>query len=155
MNAQDKLKINHIMMEQISKYLAPHPEACRFITAYRDYVHAIDDLIDATLRPDSEQILKTFAQASTLFTLPFWNQYGTLLIVTEKLVNNTYADSVLWENSPLDWQRRDASVLRHAGVDMFFAVVALILGGDKLREISADFRTQCHLIHMNEEGQPV
>lgn len=157
-NAQTKFaQIDKRLMDEISKSLAPFPEAGNFITLYRDYVHAIDDLIDMENRPNAEELLRVFAAASVLFTTPFWRQYGPSLLMVERMINNTYADSVRWEQKDLNntWQNRDASVLRHAGVDMMFAIIDLLLGRDKLREISSAFRYQCHLIHMDEEGNPI
>lgn len=151
-----KEKVNEKLMQQICELLAPYPEAIMFVVEYRNYIHMIDDIIDFEIRPSPEMILKAFAKASEVFSTPFWLKYGNLLCMVERMINNTYADSVEWENTEAPmWKASDAGVLRHAGIDMFFAVVDLMCGRDKLREISAKFREQAHLMHMDENLKPV
>ena len=151
----DQTKINTKLMEKLFDLLLPFPEAGAFALAYRDYIHAIDDLIDDENRPSPEALLKVFAQAGELFSMPFWLKYGAFLAILEQIINNTYADSVEWEKMPGDhisyhWKKSDSSVLRHAGIDMFFAILYLTVGRDKLREVSSSFREQAHLMHMDE-----
>ncbi len=136
--------INTQLMTRLAEELEQHPETLEFISFYRNYIHAIDDLIDGANRPTAEEILAVSAQASRLFSTAFWIKHSNLLIVTEQLVNNTYADSVKWENSALANQRTAADTLRHAGLDMFYAAILITLGRDKLRELSPLFREQCH-----------
>ena len=138
-------------MTRLYQDLKDYPETFDFITQYRVYVHAIDDLIDSKDRPTPEEILSVSAAASRLFSTEFWIKNYSLLIVTEQLVNNTYADSVVWEKSALKADREAANTLRHSGLDMFFAAILLTLGRDKLRSYSLEFRTQCHKIQSETE----
>lgn len=143
--------INTQLMTRLAEELVNHPETLEFISFYRNYIHAIDDLIDNKERPTAEEILNVSAQASRLFSTQFWINHSNLLIVTEQLVNNTYADSVKWENSALQDQRVAADTLRHSGLDMFYAALLITLGRDKLRELSPLFREQCHNIQSEKK----
>jgi len=137
-------KINKELMSKLQEALCPFPEAIEFALAYRNLIHAIDDLVDDPNRPTSEALLKVFAQASAVYSLPFWKVNCDKLLIIEQLINNTYADSVLWENDAVVEHKRVASdTLRHTGLDMFFAIILITLGRDKLREFSAPFRQQC------------
>ena len=150
-----KSDVNKELIEKIYLMLQPYPEAAAFVIAYRDYIHDIDDIIDEGAKRSSENILRVFARASALFTMPFWQMYGRQLLLVEQTINNTFTDSVEWEKSDVPWKINDSNVLRHCGIDMFYAVILLILGRDALRTISSDFRRQAHLLHTNEEGLPV
>jgi len=143
--------INTQLMAELQQELQPYPETLEFVIGYRNYVHAIDDLIDGPNRPTAEDILKVSAMASCLFSTNFWLKHSNILVVTEQLVNNTYADSVIWESSSFKQYRNAADTLRHAGLDMFFAAILITLGRDKLREYSLKFRTQCYEIQSSME----
>ena len=140
----EESKINHKLMAELQVALTPFPEALSFAIGYKKYIHALDDLIDSPNRPTSEEILAVAALASAVFSLPFWIENHAELLLVEQLINNTYADSVLWESSEIAYKKTSADTLRHAGLDMFFAVILIKLGRNKLREFSPQFRTQCH-----------
>lgn len=146
---------NPEIIKYLEEVLKPHPEACEFTHLYRDYVHGIDDLIDGEKRPTSEELLKMFSLASQLFTTAFWRLHGPSLLILEQTINNEYADSVLWETDAMEWKRTDSRVLRHSGISMFYAVLLLTVGREKLREVSAKFRENCHLLHMDEKGNTI
>jgi hypothetical protein len=146
-----KDKINKQLMQELGELLAPFPDACEFTIAYKAYIHDIDDLVDEKERPSAEKVIATFAKASAVFSLPFWRQHSPALIVLEQVINNCYADSVEWETAAFSWKRNDANVLRHVGIEMFFAVLLLTVGRAKTREFSSKFREQCHLLQTDEE----
>lgn len=147
----DLSKINPKLLEKVQLLLVKYPDAYEFVEHYKDYIHQIDDLIDNVDRPSSEQVLKAFAKAAHVFSLPFWRANGHMLFILEAIINNTYTDSVDWENSNTSWKRSDAAALRHIGIEMFFAVILLTHGRETLREISLEFREQCHLLHMDTD----
>lgn len=144
--------IDPFIEKHIRALLEQNEEAATFVIAYRAYVHMIDDLIDDTERPTAEQLLKVFAQASVVYSQPFWLKNSAHLIIVEQLINNTYADSVKWEKAIQTLLIRDAAVLRHTAIDMFFAVWLICFGRDSLREISSQFRQYCHECHVDKEG---
>lgn len=148
-------KLNPKLIERVQLLLASNPDALEFVENYKEYIHQIDDLIDNPDRPSSEDILKVFAKASFVFSLPFWKANSHMLFMLEQVINNTYADSVLWERSNVKWKQSDAGVLRHAGIEMFFAVILLVHGRETLRDLSSDFRTQCHNLHMDENFKAI
>jgi hypothetical protein len=150
MSDNNNNKVNHELMAKLEEALAPYPEAIAFALDYRELVHAIDDLIDQPNRPTSEEILRMAALAGKTYSQPFWLRYGGILHITEQLVNNTYADSVIWERGDNIENRNSSDTLRHSGLDMFYAVVYITLGREKLREFSAPFREQCHNIQRND-----
>lgn len=141
-------------MLEIYKLLKDHPDACNFVSDYRNYIHGIDDIIDGDLL-GSEGILHIFHLASKIFSSDFYHQYRQYLFPIEILINNTYADSCLWEKSGVNWKHRDSGVLRHTGIDMFLFVVYIVAGRQKMREISEKFRSQCHEFHMTKEEKPI
>ena len=156
MHNHDTSKIDKDLLEEVCLLLKDYPDANRFVIEYRKYIHMIDDLIDNPLRPIPEEILAMAAQASYVFSLPFYTQHSSLLFLVEQMINNTYADSVEWETiNNSAWQQSDAGVLRHAGIDMFFAVILITNGREALRKISSRFRTHTHLLHMDENMKAV
>lgn len=142
-------------LDEAMELLKQYPDAYVFIKLYQSYIHDIDDIIDLPELRTPANILKITSKASMLFSLPFWKVNSDQLLILEQCINNTYADSVIWEKSALNWQRTDANVLRHSGIDMFFAAILICCGYDKMREISTKFRERCHLLHMDSEGKPI
>lgn len=141
--------VNTQLMTELLSELNPFQDAVEFVILYRNYVHAIDDLVDVP--HGSEEILRVSALANQVFNSDFWRQYGPQLQVLEYMINNTYADSVKWENSEKPEFRVAADTLRHAALDMFYAVLLIKLGRDKLREFSLRFREQCYNIQSCKE----
>lgn len=122
-------------------------EAVEFMHLYAEYCHLIDDIIDEPF--SAARILKTFNFATLLYSQPFWIRNKDALILVDCLINNQYADSVSWEKSNDEWKRQHAQALSHAAYNMMFAIVLIVAGYDKLREISEKFRTHSHLKHLN------
>lgn len=151
----DKSKLNKHLLEKVQELLTTFPDALEFVIHYKEYIHAIDDLIDSNDRPTPEEILAVFSKAAHVFSLPFWKSNAHMLFMVEQIINNEYADSVNWEKSEVKWKVSDANALRHTGINMFFAVILLTHGRDTLRDISLAFREQCHLLHTNESGEGV
>lgn len=139
---------------KLDEILGDNLDAKNFLIAYHTYTHRIDDIVDEKIT-DSEFLLKTFELASSIFSSNFWRQYGANLFLVEKLINNDYADSVLYENSTDPWKRHQADVLRHAGNKMVFAVIYLVKGYDALREVSSLIRENSYLHHHDEEGRAI
>lgn len=135
------------LLEEVKEIFKPFPLASKFICDYTLYIHMIDDIIDEPIK-DPELILKAQSLANEIYSNIFYQQNTAMLSMVEALINNDYADSVLWEKSVSSWQQSHADVLRHSGYHMFFAVVILLAGRDKLREISARFRTFSHRKHL-------
>lgn len=122
------------------------------------YCHAIDDLIDTmedgrpTMNP--EQILAMFANAALLYNCPFFVANRNHLFPIVLSVTNAYADSVMWEKSPL-WRRRAmADTLRMCGDEMFFMIAMLIGGWDHMRSVSGKIRERDWVLQHDEYNHP-
>jgi hypothetical protein len=60
---------------------------------------------------------------------------------------NTYADSVQWEDSPIEYKRKIADVLRQMGNEVILAVIEIVKGVGVRREVSMKFRELSWLAH--------
>ena len=142
------------LREHIRDILRNYPDALNFLFAYIDYIHAIDDIIDEPdKRNDDAFILRTFAMSAQIFAFPFYRQFGDKLALIDNIINNEFADTLIWGQSSEEWKRRHADVMRHCGYNMFYAVVWICCGYDKMREISAKFREWSHYKHLNDNFQ--
>lgn len=141
-------KIHIQLLEEINLMLKDYPLALDFIIKYNQYVHDIDDIVDESL--DKHFIVRTFGKSCEIFSHPFWLKNSEFLQVTEALINNDYADSLIWEESLEEWKIRDGKCLSHSGYRMFFAVLYVCLGYDAMRSVSIRFREFSHLKHLND-----
>ncbi|HTH21690.1 MAG TPA: hypothetical protein VL854_05700 [Nitrososphaeraceae archaeon] len=137
----------------INTELAEHPDAVKFIYAFSAYCHGIDDIIDGEIK-DTEGILRVFGMAADVFTCPFWRQYGPMLYIVEKVINNDFSDSEVMKNSEHQWQRQHADVLRCSANNMLHAVLYLLCGREVARRVSLDIRTCSYFNHHDEAGNP-
>ena len=144
-----------VLQKRIEEILAPHPEAMEFVLRYWQYCHAVDDIIDdPECRQNNEKILASYQLAADVFSCPFYRENVATLRPVEFMVNNTYADSVIWENPNNErWKQRDSQALRHVGIDMFLITVSICCDRETMRKISSEMRTYSHLKHMKEEGK--
>lgn len=133
-------------------------DAMLFCGLWFGYCHAIDDLIDnmedgrATTRP--EEILRLFATAAAIYNTQFYVKHRDQLFPSVLAITNMYADSVAWEKSPVEHQRKIADILRCCGNEMFF-IVALIVGGwDHMRLMSPKIRDKSWQLQHGPDGNP-
>src|ERR1044072_6973748 len=89
-------------------------EAKEFLLYWLEDVHAIDDIIDGD-RTEPEQVLSAFALAASLFSHPFYLRNIAPLRQMVFAITNTYADSVAWERSTVEWRKTLADHARHCG----------------------------------------
>lgn len=140
-----------ILWEELKTLFLSHvegPEIFEFLSAYQDYIHSVDDMIDEGFTP--ELLGKINNYAVICFSTTFWRKHCSELFLVEQLINNQYYDSVMWEHSNEEWKRKDAKCLSHSGYNMFFGIIYLFFGREKLREYSIKFREQTHLKHLND-----
>jgi len=118
-------------------------EAHQFNSLWYTYCHNIDDLIDGDNGPISaEAKLEIFAVAAALYNCNFYRQHQAALYPIVLMVTNAYADSVKWEDSDQDHQRKMADVLRMAGNEMYNAVALITGGWQHMRSVSSEIRDQ-------------
>jgi hypothetical protein len=127
-------------------------EAMQWLLLWRDYVHAIDDLVDGDAR-GPEALLATFAMAPTLYSHPFYLNNMAALRQVVLNCTNAYADSVMWERSPVPWQRDFADHYRHYGAEMVLAVAQICGGYQHMRSISPELRVICWHEHHTPGGK--
>lgn len=139
---------------KVQEVLDRDPDAARFISAYNEYAHAIDDIIDEKI-VDPEFILKTFKLAAQIYTSNFYLRNYLFLYPAILLAHNMYSDSVILERSNEDWKRREADVLRHSGNEILLAVVSLLCKNhEEFREISLLTRERAYKLHHDDKGEP-
>lgn len=110
-------------------------EAKAFIAGWARWCHGIDDVVDGD-RDSAEDIIRAFAGSILLFSSPFYQRHTVHLAAIALNVAHKYADAARWEHSGVEWERRWADYLRHAGRDMMMAVAFIIGGYDHAREMS-------------------
>lgn len=125
-----------------------------FLRLWRDYVHAIDDIVDGDA-DDNEAVLGTFQKAIWVYSHPFYLE--NLVALRQLAVNctNAYADSVAWEQSEVGWQRNFADHYRHFGAEMVLAIASICGGYAHMREVSKVLREICWKEHHDEKGVAV
>jgi hypothetical protein len=129
-----------LLLNKLNEIFAPYP----------DYVHYVDDLCDKDIEFSSETLLELTMKAATLYSNNFYRQNASLLYPIIMTVNNSYADSNNWETSKEDWKKRQADVIRHEALNVFFMVVYILVGYKKLREISPAMREYTHFKHLKD-----
>lgn len=118
-------------------------EALNFLGKWASYVHNIDDAIDGDV-PGPEHLLATFAQAIEIYSHPYYLRHISALKPIAIMITSTYADSVEFERSDVEWKRQWADQFRHVGKVMVEAVATLCGGYDTLRSVSQELNAMCH-----------
>lgn len=137
------------LLADICTMFEGHNEASEFILLYGAYIEPIDDLVDE--EKDVKNVRLVGELAARLFNCTYWKKWGNCLYLVERLIHNTYFDSVVWESADEEWKRRDAKCLSHAGYNMLFAVVLLEFGEDALKGLSLRFREHAHKRHLGDK----
>lgn len=136
------------LLREIAELFVDKPDAAEFIHMYGTYCEVMDDLVDE--EPSVDRIELSGRLRMQLSGCAYWQKHVAHLWLVERLIHNTYFDSVRWEKSDEEWKRRDAKVLSHAAYNMLFSVILLEFGYEKLAEISLRFREHAHLRHLND-----
>lgn len=146
--------IDEFLLSKLQQYLNHDPEAVKFIQSFCQYCHDIDDIIDGD-KTNTEHILKTFCNAAAIYSSNFYHRYSLQLYPIVLNITNTYADSVKWEKSDVDWKRAVSDTLRSCGNDMIYIVVGICSGYDAMRDVSALLREVSYNHHHDEIGKPI
>lgn len=134
-------------------------EAADWMQLGRLYCHEIDDLIDIDLpRGDrgkgAERLCRIGAMALALYTHPFFLKHAGQLS-TAMLINTTnYADSVRWENSPVEWQKQFSDWARHGWINILLAIAEICGGYANMRAEADELWEYAYNEHHDEKGQP-
>lgn len=130
------------LLDELNQMLSVEPSAIKFIQAYSNYCHLVDDIVDEKFC-SSEFVTSVTQAASDVFNSNFWLKYNNgnyNLYIIDALINNDYADSNLWLNSDLKWKHDYANLLRCSMNNMLFAVIFIVAGRDALRKVSLRIR---------------
>ncbi len=134
-------------------------DAIQFCGHWYRYAHFVDDVWDTREdgRPtmSSEKLLEGFITAALLFNSKFFVENRSLLFPIVLMITNQYADSVIWEKSPIAHRRTIADVLRCCGNEMFFIVAMIIGGWEHARNMSPKIRETDWLRQHDAEGNPI
>lgn len=117
-----------------------NPDALMFVSAFHHYCHTIDDFVDGDKQFNAESMLDMLMQANVLYSTPFYINNCIRLQPVIANITNTYADSVAWEKSDVDWKRNVADVIRQCGNDMVVTVAWICGGYQHMRTISLKLR---------------
>jgi hypothetical protein len=147
--------MNPLQQDQqaLARACAGNASAMQWLTLWREYVHAIDDVEDEPTTPEFRQ--RIYVLALELYTHPFFRANEPRLKQVVLNVANAYADVLAWEKSEVPWQREWADHYRHVGAEMVIAVAQICGGYDHARGISLELRTVCYLEHHDGDGKPV
>lgn len=141
------------LLEEISLLFSDKPEATEYLylygELYGELCEVMDDLADEVDRR-TENVEKAGLLRCKLSTCKYWLQNWQHLWMVERLIHHQYTDVMKWEKSEVEWQRRDAKALSHCAYLMFYAVVQLEFGDEKLQELSLRFREHAHKKHIND-----
>lgn len=149
------IELDQRLFDRLNQILTRDSEAVRFIVAFNEYCHAVDDIIDGDAKVDKEFIIKTFIQATALYSSNFYHKYAVQLYPIVLNLTNSYADSVKWEGAEEKWKRDISDVLRMSANDMITIVVGLVGGYDAMREVSCLMREVGYNRNHDTQGLPV
>ncbi len=134
---------------ELENLLSDNPEgdlARSFLVAYRTYCHQLDDIIDEHL-DNPETLLAPHMLALNLYSSDFYVKYRHILYPVVRLIHHTYLDSVSMEHSGIEWQQKQALVLKNCGLEMTLAIIEILGGYDKRRALSIAVRESTWFKH--------
>jgi hypothetical protein len=109
---------------------------------------------DGRPKMSKAQILSVFFKAMQFYNTPFYINNRAFLFPVAIQTHNMYADSVGWENSPVNRRRLMADVMRTCGNEMYF-MVALLKGGEKhMRNMSPKIRERDWIGQHDKDDRP-
>jgi hypothetical protein len=131
------------------------PEAMRWLFAFHEYCHEIDDLEDGEAK-GVQPSLRIHQRARVVYTLPFFLRHEAELGAVMESVLQLYADSRLWEKSEHERQRRMADVFRCSGNLVVLTVARLVgWGWEQQRMISPLLWDMSWRSHHDVKGDPI
>lgn len=111
------------LLDELATALHDHPEALRWLMAYFNYAHKIDDIVD---EPKDEKIIReAFALGEAMFASEFWRQHASYLYPVLRTVHFDYFISEEWEKAGEIWKVQHADQIRHCGNSVAVAVLTL------------------------------
>lgn len=124
--------------DELQELLKQKPEALEFLLLFGQYSDLLDDQIDEAKSEERTRAISSLA--ARIFNTTYWQKYNAHLFLLERVINNCYFDSVRWEKSDEQWQRRIAKVLASCGIMMIVAVLMIEFGEPVANEWSLKLR---------------
>lgn len=125
------MKDNSITQEELERIYqeaaAGDDSAFKFILAWGNYVHTIDDIVDGDMSPSNRNINRLMFSAAQLYSSDFYRLYSYCLYPLIALITADYSDSNE-EGIP------NAQFLASTGNNMI-KMIAFIKGGYPLLEV--------------------
>lgn len=154
------------LLTALNTHLKNRPDAIEFITAFKAYSHAIDDIIDIPeRRADDEFILETFTKAQDVYSSRFYVEHVTELYSVVKVIHALYVNSVKYEKEGAEeWQKKVWEVTRNCANIMLSQVIRIVVrentgsavNGDRAMVDICDRATaQSWKDHHSEKGEPI
>lgn len=117
-------------------------DAKDFLLKHGIYCELFDDCIDKD--KDIDRLHQLSILSIEVFNHPYYIKFRESLLITTLIENITYFDAVAWEQSNVEWKRRDARVLSHCNLSMFLAVLIIEIGVSEAKLVSNLIRERLH-----------
>jgi hypothetical protein len=140
--------MNQQLEQNLKKLFIGHDEAYEFLLLYCQYSGLIDDLVDE--EKDIQRVRQTSWYAGLVFNCNYWKKFGHILYIVDRLCHNNYFDSVIMEQSDVEWKRQHALIYSHTGMQMTLAVILLEFGQGTMEQWSMLIREAAY----NREQEP-
>lgn len=134
--------------EKIKNLVKDRPEADEFLLLYAEYCALVDDLVDEPYSTDRTR--KTILLAAKVFNCNYWRRYGDKLVIIDRLIQNMYFDSVVWEKAEEQWKRQHAKVYSHSAQLMVLSVILIEFGDDVMRQLSLEIKEYAYELHKKD-----
>lgn len=131
------------------------PHALAFMREFLEFCHKIDDYVDGDVAKTDENFLAILANSCRLYSCNYFAANSHLLYPLIINITNSYADSLIYENSKEKWKRQFGDVLRSSGNEMILGIINLEYGYEKAREFSLLIREDSYYQHHDIKGNPV
>ena len=136
------------MIVELNDLFAEKPDALQFLSLYGAYSDEVDNQVDEEKNEDRTQRISQLAAQVT--NCNYWKQYSNILYLLSRTIENAYFDSVKWERSQEEWQRKTAKELASCGVMMIVAVIIIEFGEEVASNYSIKLREYYHNKHIND-----
>lgn len=152
----DNRRLDHTAVHRLCN---GNREALEWVQLGRIYMHEGDDLIDEdVLAGDkvaaAKRAARLGAMALRLYTHPFFLKNIDALKHAMLRNFHNYRDSVIWENSDVEWQRQFSDWARHGWLEVCMTVGEICGGYDNVANESLELRTMSYVEHHSGKGEP-
>jgi len=123
-------------------------ESLEFLKLYGEHCGLVDDLVDEPGNPATVE--KAARLAFAVNNCAYWHKWKHCLWVVDRVIHNTYFDSVKWESAEEEWKRRDAKCMSHTAIEMIMAVILIEFGEEVVAKYSLSLREWAYNKHKDD-----